>query len=124
MTGGTVAVLGMTGRNFAAGMSGGIAYVYDVDGMFARRCNPAMVTLAKVLPEAEQADDGTRHRNLSDEAQLKHMIEQHARLTGSERASDLLANWGKARGRFVKVFPNEYHRALKEIAVTQLKEAA
>jgi glutamate synthase (NADPH) large chain len=124
MTGGTVAVLGMTGRNFAAGMSGGIAYVYDVDGMFARRCNPAMVTLEKVLPEAEQADDGTRHRNLSDEAQLRRMIEQHARLTGSERASELLANWGKARGRFVKVFPNEYHRALKEIAAAQLKEAA
>jgi hypothetical protein len=67
MTGGTVAVLGMTGRNFAAGMSGGIAYVYDVDGQFAKRCNMSMVALEKVLPEAEQADDGTRHRGQSDE---------------------------------------------------------
>jgi glutamate synthase (NADPH/NADH) large chain len=124
MTGGTVAVLGLTGRNFAAGMSGGIAYVYDEDGMFAQRCNPAMVVLEKVLPDTEQADDGTRHRGQSDEAQLKRMIEQHARLTGSERAKALLADWSKARGKFVKVFPNEYRRALKEIAATRLKEAA
>jgi glutamate synthase (NADPH/NADH) large chain len=78
MTGGTVAVLGQTGRNFAAGMSGGIAYVYDEDGMFAKRCNMAMVALEKVLPDAEQPDDGTRHRHQTDEAQLKRMIEHHA----------------------------------------------
>ncbi len=115
MTGGTVAVLGLTGRNFAAGMSGGIAYVYDEDGMFAKRCNLSMVALEKVLPEAEQADDGTRHRNRSDEAQLKQMIERARKLTGSERAKEILADWAKARGKFVKVFPNEYRRALKEI---------
>jgi glutamate synthase (NADPH/NADH) large chain len=92
--------------------------------MFAQRCNPAMVVLEKVLPDTEQADDGTRHRGQSDEAQLKRMIEQHARLTGSERAKALLADWSKARGKFVKVFPNEYRRALKEIAATRLKEAA
>jgi glutamate synthase (NADPH/NADH) large chain len=124
MTGGTVAVLGLTGRNFAAGMSGGIAYVYDEDGMFAKRCNPAMVALDKLLPDAEQPDDGMRHRNQTDEAQLKHMIEQHARLTDSERARALLADWAKARGKFVKVFPHEYRRALKELAATRLKEAA
>ncbi|MBP6638453.1 MAG: glutamate synthase subunit alpha, partial [Sulfuritalea sp.] len=124
MTGGTVAVLGLTGRNFAAGMSGGIAYVYDVDGMFAKRCNMAMVALEKVLPEAEQADDGTRHRGRSDEAQLKQMIEDHARLAGSERAQEILADWAKARGKFVKVFPNEYRRALKELEAARLKEAA
>ena len=82
------------------------------------------VALEKVLPEAEQADDGTRHRGRSDEAQLKWMIEDHARLTGSERAREILADWASARGRFVKVFPNEYRRALKEMAATQLKEAA
>jgi glutamate synthase (NADPH/NADH) large chain len=124
MTGGTVAVLGLTGRNFAAGMSGGIAYVYDIDGQFARRCNMSMVALEKVLPDTEQADDGTRHRGRGDEAQLKRMIEDHARLTGSERAREILADWAKARGRFVKVFPNEYRRALKEMAAAQLKEAA
>ncbi|MDP2823944.1 MAG: glutamate synthase large subunit, partial [Sulfuritalea sp.] len=124
MTGGTVAVLGLTGRNFAAGMSGGIAYVYDEDGMFAQRCNPAMVALDPVLPEAQQADDGMRHRNRTDEAQLRHMIEQHASLSGSERAKALLADWVKVRGKFVKVFPHEYRRALKEIAASRLKEAA
>jgi glutamate synthase (NADPH/NADH) large chain len=124
MTGGTVAVLGLTGRNFAAGMSGGIAYVYDEDGMFAQRCNQSMVGLDKVVPEAEQPDDGLRHRNLTDDAQLRHMIEQHAALTGSELARALLGDWSKARSNFVKVFPHEYRRALKEIAVAQLKEAA
>jgi glutamate synthase (NADPH/NADH) large chain len=124
MTGGTVAVLGLTGRNFAAGMSGGVAYVYDEDGMFAQRCNLSMVALEKVLPAAEQADDGTRHHHQTDEAQLKHMIEQHASLSGSDRARALLANWPKARGKFIKVFPHEYRRALKEIAAAQLKEAA
>ncbi|OHC68748.1 MAG: glutamate synthase subunit alpha [Rhodocyclales bacterium RIFCSPLOWO2_02_FULL_63_24] len=124
MTGGTVAVLGLTGRNFAAGMSGGIAYVYDEDGLFAQRCNLAMVALEKVLPDAEQPDDGMRHRNQTDEAQLKRMIERHARLSGSARAKALLADWPKARGKFLKVFPHEYRRALKELAATQLKEAA
>ncbi|MBK9624270.1 MAG: glutamate synthase subunit alpha [Rhodocyclaceae bacterium] len=116
MTGGTVAVLGITGRNFAAGMSGGIAYVYDIDGNFAKRCNPAMVTLQKLLSAAEQADDGTRHRDEADETQLKRMLSEHAALTGSERASAILSNWETARGKFVKVFPNEYRRALTEMA--------
>jgi glutamate synthase (NADPH/NADH) large chain len=124
MTGGTVAVLGLTGRNFAAGMSGGIAYVYDEDGLFAKRCNMAMVALDKVLPDAEQPDDGMRHRGQTDEAQLKRMIEQHSALTGSGRAKELLADWAKARGSFVKVFPHEYRRALKELEATRLKEAA
>ena len=116
MTGGTVVVLGQTGRNFAAGMSGGIAYVYDEDGLFAQRCNQAMVALEKVLPENEQADDGLLHRDQTDESQLKRMIEQHASLTGSARAREIIADWGRARGRFVKVFPYEYRRALKEMA--------
>ena len=128
MTGGTVAVLGLTGRNFAAGMSGGIAYVYDEDGLFAKRCNLSMVALEKVLPEAEQADDGLRHCGQSDEVQLKRMIMQHAKLSGSSRAKALLADWAVARGKFVKIFPHEYRRALKEMAQTkatvQQKEAA
>ena len=118
MTGGTVAVLGKTGRNFAAGMSGGIAYVYDDDGSFASRCNTAMVTLEKVLPAAEQEasiDRAVWHRDQTDEAQLKKLLDDHHRWTGSKRARELLDNWAEARAKFVKVFPTEYKRALGEI---------
>ena len=118
MTGGTVAVLGQTGRNFAAGMSGGIAYVFDEDGKFATRCNTAMVSMEKVLTAAEQEaamDKAIWHRGESDEAQLKKLLEDHNRWTGSKRARDLLDTWETARLKFVKVFPNEYKRALGEI---------
>ena len=119
MTGGTVAVLGKTGRNFAAGMSGGIAYVYDEDGQFAKRCNLAMVGLEKVLSDAEQravVDPGIWHRGQTDEAQLKQLLQNHHRWTGSKRARELLDRWETARGKFVKVFPHEYKRALGEIS--------
>ncbi len=125
MTGGTVAVLGQTGRNFAAGMSGGIAYVYDEDGQFATRCNTAMVSLEKVLTEAEQAtvlDPSLWHRGQSDDAQLKKLLQDHNRWTGSKRARELLDHWDTARLKFVKVFPNEYKRALGELHAQ--KEAA
>ena len=118
MTGGTVAVLGKTGRNFAAGMSGGIAYVYDEDGKFAKRCNTAMVSMEKVLTTAEQEaamDKAVWHRGLSDEAQLRKLLEEHNRWTGSKRARELLDDWDTARAKFIKVFPNEYKRALGEI---------
>jgi glutamate synthase (NADPH/NADH) large chain len=127
MTGGTVVVLGATGRNFAAGMSGGIAYVYDEDGLFDKRCNTSMATLEKVLPCADQIakmpksewhapvdvkDGGER---LTDEQILKGLVERHFRHTGSERAKALLADWENARARFVKVLPTEYKRALGEL---------
>ena len=124
MTGGTVAVLGRTGRNFAAGMSGGVAYVYDEDGRFAERCNTSMVSLEKVLPAAEQEssiDRGIWHRGQADEVQLRKLLEDHNRWTGSKRARDLLDNWSEARSRFVKVFPNEYKRALGEISAKKAK---
>ena len=119
MTGGTVAVLGKTGRNFAAGMSGGIAYVYDEDGQFARRCNTSMVSLENVLAGSEQQammDPGLWHCGLTDDAQLKKLLEDHNRWTGSKRARELLDTWDVARTRFVKVFPIEYKRALGEMA--------
>jgi len=118
MTGGTVAVLGKTGRNFAAGMSGGVAFVYDEDGQFASRCNLSMVSLEKVLTKAEQTasvDPSIWHNATTDEAQLKKLLEDHHRWTGSKRARELLDDWTVARTRFVKVFPNEYKRALAEI---------
>jgi len=127
MTGGTVAVLGKTGRNFAAGMSGGIAYVYDEDGQFATRCNTAMVSLEKVLTAAEQetaVPKAVWHRDQSDEAQLKKLLEDHHRWTGSKRARDLLDNWSTARDKFVKVFPNEYKRALGEIHAAKTAKTA
>jgi glutamate synthase (NADPH/NADH) large chain len=127
MTGGTVVVLGNTGRNFAAGMSGGVAYVYDEDGLFEKRCNISMATLEKVLPSAQQIsampksawhapvnvkEGGERQ---TDEQIVKTLIERHFRYTGSERAKALLADWERSRTRFVKVLPTEYKRALGEL---------
>jgi len=122
MTGGTVLVLGPTGRNFAAGMSGGLAYVWDEDGLFAQRCNTAMVSMDPVLTASEQEAAQPKaiwHRGQADEPQLKKLLEDHHRWTGSKRARDILDNWVTARGKFVKVFPNEYKRALGEINARQ-----
>ena len=127
MTGGTVVVLGMTGRNFGAGMSGGIAYVLDQDGTFARRCNTSMVKLEPVLPEAEQEGKVSRdlwHEGKSDESILRSGIENHLQQTGSARAKHILDNWNEYREKFVKVFPNEYRRALGELAAKGKKLAA
>ncbi len=136
MTGGTVVVLGRTGRNFAAGMSGGIAYVHDGDGTFRSRCNAAMVALEPVLTAAAQADGENdlviagkgrlQHLGRCDEVLLRELIERHLRFTGSTRALAILDNWDTARGKFVKVFPNEYKRALSEMYAkrTAAKSAA
>jgi glutamate synthase (NADPH/NADH) large chain len=127
MTGGTVVVLGETGRNFAAGMSGGIAYVLDEDGTFDSRCNVAMVKLEPVLTVAEQEAKVTRdiwHLSLADEITLRNMIEKHAQHTGSARARQILDNWAQFRTKFIKVFPNEYRRALGELAAKNKKIAA
>jgi glutamate synthase (NADPH/NADH) large chain/glutamate synthase (ferredoxin) len=124
MTGGTVVVLGKTGRNFAAGMSGGVAYVYDEDGQFASRCNTSMVSLENVLSATEQTatmDKSIWNKGQTDEAQLKQLLEDHNRWTGSKRARELLDDWSIARAKFVKVFPIEYKRALGEMAAAKLK---
>jgi glutamate synthase (NADPH/NADH) large chain/glutamate synthase (ferredoxin) len=120
-------VLGKTGRNFAAGMSGGIAYVYDVDGQFASRCNTAMVSLERIGTTAEQQAAANRtllHRDQTDEAQLKKLLEDHNRWTGSRRARELLDDWANARQKFVKVFPNEYKRALAEMYEREVELAS
>jgi glutamate synthase domain-containing protein 3 len=127
MTGGTVIVLGHTGRNFAAGMSGGIAYVFDEDGSFAKHCNLAMVELEPVLSETEQEARLSRdlwHLGESDESLLKRLIERHARHTSSAMARQMLDNWWQFRARFVKVFPHEYKRALGVLAAKGKKLAA
>ena len=100
MTGGRVAVLGLTGVNFGAGMSGGLAYVYDQDGLFDARCNLEMVDL-NVLDE-------------NDQSELKKMLEKHAAYTQSPKALKILAGWEDEKGKFVKVCPLEYRRILEE----------
>jgi len=127
MTGGTVVVLGATGRNFAAGMSGGIAYVLDAEGEFIKYCNTSMVDLEPVLSESEQVAKLPAelwHLGQSDEAILRRMIERHARYAGSQRAQRILEKWSEYRARFVKVFPREYRRALGELSAAHKKAAA
>jgi len=131
MTGGVVVVLGYTGRNFAAGMSGGIAYVLDEDGSFKSRCNLAMVELEPVpdeeaVNEREYAayNDLESHGRVDimsdlttrDAERLRKLIADHARYTGSRRAAEILADWGRYRPLFRKVMPVEYRRALAELA--------
>jgi glutamate synthase (NADPH) large chain len=118
MTGGTVVVLGQTGRNFAAGMSGGIAYVFDEEGKFAERCNTSMVSLERVLPQKDQEasiDKAIWHKGQADEVLLRKLVEDHHKWTGSLRARHILDHWAESRAKFVKVFPNEYKRALGEL---------
>ena len=127
MTGGTVVVLGGTGRNFAAGMSGGIAYVLDEKNEFARRCNAAMVELTSLLSESEQdakVPHELRHTGRPDEVIVRALVERHFALTGSRKAREILDDWWKFRPLFVKVFPKEYKRALTELAERNSKRVA
>jgi len=134
MTGGVVVVLGKTGRNFAAGMSGGIAYVLDESRNFDQLCNLSMVEL-EPIPEDDDAlellahqggdlethgrvhlmSDMTRH----DAQRLKHMIQNHKRFTGNPRAQHILDNWQHYLPLFVKVMPVDYRAALKQIKAEQ-----
>ena len=100
MTGGTVVILGDTGRNFAAGMSGGISYVFDESGDFESRCNLDMVGLENLAAE--------------DEIILKKLIQEHKDYTDSANAKSILASWNKMKDKFVKIIPNDYKRVLEE----------
>ena len=106
MTGGTVVILGSTGNNFAAGMSGGIAYVYDEAEMFDTRCNLDMVDLETVWDEA-------------DKAQLRQLIENHLKYTGSARAAYLLQDWEAHCPFFVKVMPIDYRKVLERMRLEE-----
>jgi len=108
MTGGRVVVLGQTGRNFAAGMSGGIAYVLDEKGDFGRRCNKAMVQLTGV-EDVDEMDS------------IKNMIFRHAEYTGSSRATEVLLQWDEWLPKFVRVIPHDYKRVLE--AQKQMKDS-
>jgi glutamate synthase domain-containing protein 2/glutamate synthase domain-containing protein 3 len=110
MTGGRVAVLGKTGRNFAAGMSGGIAFVFDEDGAFPARCNMGMVDLKPLHQESV--------------AELRGMLERHFKYTGSPVAKRLLDTWRTSVDKFVRVMPKDYARVLKEQRQRPIQETA
>src|SRR5947207_274590 len=135
MTGGVVVVLGRTGRNFAAGMSGGIAYVLDEDKTFEKRCNMSMIELEPVLEEENaswahyhQAGALDHHGRVDvmndmsryDAERLHQLISNHARYTGSQRAKNILAAWNEYLPKFRKVMPVEYRRALQEMKATEI----
>ncbi len=101
MTGGRVVILGRVGVNFAAGMTGGLAYVYDENGHFDLSCNPDGIDLESIEPGSE------------GESELKNLIQEHYDATGSRKAADMLADWEQYREKFVRVFPVEYRNALK-----------
>ncbi len=113
MTRGLAVVLGKTGRNFAAGMSGGIAYVYDEDGTFDQRCNRAMVGLERV-------------ESVDDEAALQDLLQRHQQLTESDVAERILASWAESVHRFVKVVPLDYKKVLeaKHLDAEQIRLAS
>ena len=138
MTGGTVVVLGKTGRNFAAGMSGGLAYVYDEDGQFEQLCNLAQVDLEKISPQASEVeglgrpqqrptsinDYGMGDPLYHDAERLKILIERHKLHTGSARAAELLEDWDNALTKFVKVMPRDYRGALKQLEAERNETAS
>jgi glutamate synthase (NADPH/NADH) large chain len=143
MTGGTVLVLGETGRNFAAGMSGGVAYVYDEDGKFSDRCNMAQVDLLPISPVRDEEDGanelgGGRPQQRSngasdpgmgdmlrhDAERVKVLLERHHLHTGSKRARELLDDFANSLGKFIKVMPRDYAKALKQIEAERIAAAS
>ena len=138
MTGGVVVVLGDTGRNFAAGMSGGVAYVYDPTDRFSALCNMSMVDLERIGPAGASAssEGAPSQKSVSvdnsgmgdmlgfDAERLKILIERHLLHTGSQRAKDILHTWDVALGKFWKVMPQDYRRALIDQAAARKAAAA
>jgi glutamate synthase (NADPH/NADH) large chain len=140
MTGGVVVVLGDTGRNFAAGMSGGVAYVYDPANRFDLLCNKAMVEVERIAPAGPvgAVDDADRPKQRSvsvenngmgdmlrfDAERLRILIERHHLHTKSARAAEILANWDQALTSFVKVMPTDYRKALTDLATDRATAAA
>jgi len=106
MTGGIVVILGATGRNFAAGMSGGLAFIYDPDGTFKDKCNMEMVDL---VPVEDYKDIGT----------LNNLLNRHVLYTGSPIAEEIVNDFSNALDKFVKVFPRDYRRVLEQSKIVQ-----
>ena len=137
MTGGVVVVLGQTGRNFAAGMSGGVAYVHDPDGRFAVLCNQSQVDLLPIAPARDDEEGAGRPQQRAsssrdagmgdmlrhDGERLRILLERHHLHTGSKRARALLDDWSAALGQFVKVMPRDYAGALTQLEAERLEAA-
>ena len=128
MTGGVVVILGQTGRNFAAGMSGGIAYIYDKDDEFIKKCNMAMVEV-DILKRANLNDDFNEElidKNLLDfdEIRLKKIIQNHVKMTSSVKGKDILSNWDKEVSNFKKVMPTEFKRVLTSYKKDNMSKVA
>jgi glutamate synthase (NADPH/NADH) large chain len=116
MTGGCVVVLGSTGRNFAAGMSGGIAYILDEDRSFDKRCNMAQVELERISDSGVSvSDQEMADMNNHDAQRLRGLIEKHLEYTGSSRAKSIIDDWNNVLPNFVKIMPTDYRRALLEM---------
>ena len=140
MTGGTIVVLGHTGRNFAAGMSGGIAYVLDSDGTFESRCNMAQVALEAIAAEADalealdhQGPDLETHGRVdikhslsqNDQHIVRTLIKRHVHYTNSGVGKHILDNWSDFAAQFVKIIPVDYRRAMAEVeAEVEAEKAA
>jgi glutamate synthase (NADPH/NADH) large chain len=127
-------VIGETGRNFAAGMSGGVAYVFDEAGDFAKRCNMAMVDLQPIPAEEATLEklhhsagdlhnhglvDVTSNMDRNDAERILALLARHHKYTGSARARLIIDNWAELQSKFVKVMPVEYARALQELEKAQ-----
>ena len=108
MTGGRAVILGKTGRNFAAGMSGGIAFVWDEDDTFAGRCNPGLVDIKPLHYESKP--------------ELKMMLKKHLKYTGSSLAEKILENWEDSLPKFKRVMPRDYARVLRQINAREEEE--
>jgi len=138
MTGGVVLVLGKTGRNFAAGMSGGIAYVYDPDDSFLGLCNLAMVDVLPITAARDEEDGAGRPQQRTNGAgdtgmgdmlrhdgeRLRVLLERHHLHTGSKRARALLDDFANTAGKFVKVMPRDYANALKQLEAERIEAAS
>jgi glutamate synthase (NADPH) large chain len=134
MTGGCVVVIGNTGRNFAAGMSGGVAYVLDEDKSFEKRCNLSMVDL-QPIPEEEELIEKHQHHggdleshglvdittgmDKHDASRIQELLTRHVKYTGSTKAQTILDNWATYLPKFVKVMPVEYAKVLAELEKAQ-----
>ena len=119
MTGGTVVILGRTGRNFAAGMSGGMAYIYDPDNTFRSKLAKGEFYVSNVVKASKADLSVPLHKNMSDEQVLKDLLTKHLSYTGSNQAKKILENFEVELGKFVKVFPVEYFNALKAMKEAQ-----
>lgn len=119
MTGGTAVILGSTGKNLCAGMSGGVAYVLDEQHDLYKRLNHELVKMYELTDSTTVVHASSRADETPDESVLKQLIEQHAQETGSQKAQQILSDWKHYRSLFKKIIPNDYLRIMTQISVEE-----